>query len=183
MVSIKGFHSPRLKAFFYFTISALNFLLKAVKPNGIVFAFFAGNQFFIPMKTLVILMLGFCSFTALAQNKGEKVYVEAESTNQNVKEIIEDFKGRLTEWGYWTVTDKKANADFSIRITAETSRGVTATSWGGTSVAGSVELFDRKGKPIWLSDTYKSSPNGSNGFNSKKAVVKKLINALKKKYK
>lgn len=135
------------------------------------------------MRAVLTLLLVSFFTLAFAQSKGDKIYVENDTKNENVKEIITEFKNRLTDWGHWNVVSSKASADYIVKVNAQTSKGVRLTSWGGTSVDGSVELFDKQGKSVWLSDTYKSSPNGTNGFNSKRAVAKKLVNGLKKKYK
>ena len=76
----------------------------------------------------------------------------------------------------------KQQADFIIKLTIESSKGITATSWGGTSVATSARLYDKNNKELWESDTYRVSPNGTNGFNAKKASARKLVKAFKKKF-
>src|SRR5690606_39695554 len=54
------------------------------------------------------------------------------------------------------------------------------TSWGGTSYTLVAKLTNKSDEVLWESNTYKSSPNGTNGFNSGRAVVKKLMRDLNK---
>ncbi|MBE7178642.1 MAG: hypothetical protein INR69_19740 [Mucilaginibacter polytrichastri] len=112
--------------------------------------------------------------------KGQQVYVEMNSANENALEVKNTFTDGLKDWGYWTVVDDKSKAGLVIVLQAQASKGITATSWGGTSVAGNMLLLAGD-KTIWESDTFKSSPNGTNGFNSKKTVAKKMLRAVQKK--
>lgn len=115
-------------------------------------------------------------------SKGNKVFIENKSKNENALKAQQELEKRLKEWAYWNVVDQEAAADFKINMETSASKGITATSWGGTSFALIARIKDKKDQVIWESDTYKSSPNGTNGFNSGAAVVKKLIRDLKKKY-
>lgn len=114
--------------------------------------------------------------------KGKAVFVGNNSANDHAKQLQEDIVSRLKEWGYWKVADNKNDADFIMEIATETSKGITMTSWGGTSVMAKVKLNSKTGQTIWESDGFKSSPNGTNGFNGTKAVSKKIMRALKKKF-
>jgi len=51
-----------------------------------------------------------------------------------------------------------------------------------TSYALVAQLIDKGGEVFWESAQFKASPNGTNGFNAGNAVVRKLMRALKKKY-
>jgi len=115
-------------------------------------------------------------------SKGNKVFVENKSKNENAIKAQQELEKRLKEWDYWNVVSRESDANFKIHIETSASKGITATSWGGTSFTLAAKIKDKKGEVLWESDTYKSSPNGTNGFNSGAAVVKKLIRELKKKY-
>lgn len=115
--------------------------------------------------------------------KGNKVFVENKSKNENAIKTAEELKERLQEWAYWEVVSQKADADLVIDMEVTASKGMTLTSWGGTSYVLIAKLQDKEGAVLWESNAYKSSPNGTNGFNSGRAVVKKLMRDLKKKFK
>jgi len=115
--------------------------------------------------------------------KGNKVFVENKSKNENAIKTEEELVSRLKEWAYWNVVDREADADFKLQMETTASKGITATSWGGTSYALVGKLTNKNNEVLWESNTYKSSPNGTNGFNSSRAVVKKLMRDLNKKFK
>jgi len=115
--------------------------------------------------------------------KGNKVFVENKSKNENAIKTQEELVSRLKEWGYWTVVDREADADFKLNMETTVSKGMTAFSWGGTSYVLIAKLINKSDEVIWESNAYKSSPNGTNGFNSSRAVVKKLMRDLNKKFK
>jgi len=115
--------------------------------------------------------------------KGNKVFVKNPSKNENADKASEELINRLREWGYWQVVENEQEADLKIVMDTKASKGITATSWGGTSFELTAQLSDKDDQVQWESNTYKSSPNGTNGFNSGRAVVKKLIRDLKKKFK
>ncbi|WP_421826100.1 hypothetical protein [Larkinella sp.] len=138
------------------------------------------------MKIWICFLL-LVSSVALAQSgepfkKGNTVYIESLSKNENSQETHKAFVDQLQEWGYWKVTFDKSSADFIIKLNLEASKGITATSWGGTSMACSARFYDKSDALRWETDTYKASPNGTNGFNAKRAAVRKLVNAIEKKY-
>ncbi|RZL40844.1 MAG: hypothetical protein EOP00_26005 [Pedobacter sp.] len=135
------------------------------------------------MKNLTLFSL-FTLFvpTVIAQEKGAKIYIENPSKNENSIKVTDELKAKITEWGYWQVATNEATADYKINLTSSTSKGITLTSWGGTSYQLVAKIIDKKGTTTWESDAYKSSPNGTNGFNSGTAVVKKLMRDLKKKF-
>lgn len=114
---------------------------------------------------------------------GSKVFVENTSKNENAIKTTEELIQRLSEWGYWQVVPTAEAADFKINLDVTASKGITLTSWGGTSYVMTAKLTDKAGEVLWESNAYKSSPNGTNGFNSGRAVVKKLMRDLKKKFK
>ncbi|WP_113652588.1 hypothetical protein [Pedobacter namyangjuensis] len=135
------------------------------------------------MKYLFSLLLLTVFFSDInAQEKGSKIYIENPSKNDNAIKITEELKAKIGEWAYWSVVNTEAQADFKINLTSNTSKGITLTSWGGTSYQLIAKIIDKKGNTTWESNTYKSSPNGTNGFNSGTAVVKKLMRDLKKKF-
>ncbi|RZL37947.1 MAG: hypothetical protein EOO96_03945 [Pedobacter sp.] len=118
----------------------------------------------------------------IAQEKGSKIFIENPSKNENSIKITEELQAKITEWGFWQTTSNEAVADYKIKLTSSTSKGITLTSWGGTSYQLVAKILDKKGNTTWESDAYKSSPNGTNGFNYGTAVVKKLMRDLKKKF-
>lgn len=107
--------------------------------------------------------------------RGQKVYLTGDS-----KEIVEEIRQGLQEWGYWQVVSGADEADFKMNVLVSVSGGVTWTSWGGRSIGLTAVLT--KGEQRWNSPHYKASPNGSNSFNSQRAAVRKLVNGLKKQY-
>lgn len=137
------------------------------------------------MKKIIMLVCLLLPLLVKAQDnplaEGKSVYVEIASKNESANETKDAIISGLNEWKYWTVTEDKAAADLIAKLNIEASKGITATSWGGTSIAGQVTIRDKSGNVLWESDTFKSSPNGTNGFNAKKAVANKIIRALKKK--
>ena len=115
--------------------------------------------------------------------KGNKVFVENKSKSENAIRTQEELVSRLKEWAYWNVVDREIDADFKLQMETTASKGITATSWGGTSYTLVGKLTNKEDEVLWESNTYKSSPNGTNGFNSSRAVVKKLMRDLNKKFK
>lgn len=120
--------------------------------------------------------------TGQAVKKGDVIYLQSDSKNENAAEVKTQLLAKLNEWGYFTITDNKEEAAYIMKLNVEASKGITATSFGGTSIACSVAIITKGGELIWESDTYKSSPNGSNGFNAKKTAANKLARGLEKKY-
>lgn len=114
--------------------------------------------------------------------KGNKIFVENKSKNENAVKTTEELITRLNEWAYWPVVAKEEDAAIKMSVEISASKGITLTSWGGTSYILVAKLINKKGAVLWESNAYKSSPNGTNGFNSGRAVVKKLMRDLKKKF-
>jgi len=140
------------------------------------------------MKQLICMICLLLSMTiAFAQQimaaKGSKVYIENASKNENAIKTTDEVKQRVSEWGYWQVVHTPQEADFKLKLTISASKGITATSWGGTSYQLIAQIADKKNEVVWESNAYRASPNGTNGFNAGKAVAKKLMRDLKKKYK
>lgn len=141
------------------------------------------------MKRYMLLLVLFLAVMHVAAQdkgvfaKGNKIYVENPSKNENAEKASEELVSRLKEWGYWQVVDNQQEADLKIVMDTKASKGITATSWGGTSFELTAQLTDQNDDVLWESNTYKSSPNGTNGFNSGRAVVKKLMRDLNKKFK
>ncbi|MBD2752236.1 hypothetical protein [Spirosoma validum] len=139
------------------------------------------------MKTLIYLLLFVTSATFSQSDelfkKGNTAYVESSSKNENVQETANAFVENLREWGYWKLVSDSQSADFIIKLDVEASKGITATSWGGTSIASAAKFYDKNNTVLWESDTYRVSPNGTNGFNAKKASARKLVKAIEKKFK
>ena len=138
-------------------------------------------------KIILSLMLStlacFCySQSTEAIKKGNSVFVEGDYANDEVKKLKENLLTRLEEWGYWKISGDKKNADFIMEVAANSSKGITLTSWGGTTVMARIKLKSKTGDTIWESDGIKSSPNGGNGFNSANSVSKKILRLLKKKF-
>lgn len=116
------------------------------------------------------------------QEQKENLFIEVNSKNEQVLKTADELSERLKEWNYWHLVSAPEQSDLQMRVHIEASKGITATSWGGTSYALSAKIIDQKGEVLWESTTYKASPNGTNGFNAGKAVLKKLMRDLKKKY-
>jgi len=140
------------------------------------------------VRYLIAISLLLITFNLSAQEntlfaKGNKVFVENKSKNENAIKTKEELVSRLKEWAYWNVVDREADADFKLQMETTASKGITATSWGGTSYTLVAKLTNKTDEVLWESNTYKSSPNGTNGFNSSRAVVKKLMRDLNKKFK
>jgi len=141
------------------------------------------------MRKYMLLLIMFLTVLQVAAQdnaifeKGNKVFVKNPSKNENADKASEELINRLREWGYWQVVENEQEADLKIVMDTKASKGITATSWGGTSFELTAQLSDKDDQVQWESNTYKSSPNGTNGFNSGRAVVKKLIRDLKKKFK
>ncbi len=137
------------------------------------------------MKLIPLLALILCCHTLMAQKesleKGKKVYVAAGSSD-DAQKVAAYTREKLSDWGYWKVADTKKEADFVLRLEIGTHGGVTWTSWGGKSVQVMATMETRDGKNIWQSKRYKSSPNGSNHFNSANASVNKLIKGLRTEF-
>jgi len=114
--------------------------------------------------------------------KGSRVYILQSKEKGDIAGVVNDFKEGLRDWGYWKIANSEKEADLLIDINADTHRGMTWTSWGGKSVSISATILSKDKETIWRSHTYKRSPNGSNGFNSGGAVVKKVIAEMKKEF-
>jgi hypothetical protein len=139
------------------------------------------------MKNLIFFLL-LVSSTVAAQpgdlfKKGNTVYLEPSSKNPNIQETEQAFLENLRESGTWTMVANKQQANYVIKLDVETSKGIRLTSWGGTSVDCRAKIYDKNDTVVWESDTYKASPNGTNGFNAKKAAARKLANAIERKIK
>lgn len=133
------------------------------------------------MKSIVLIALFQVAWIAgfaggdNAFGKGSSVYVESPD-----KELSQEVTAALRDWGYWSIAGSAGSADIVMRIEVKVSGGVTWTSWGGKSIALSAHLKSKSDS--WQSPFYKASPNGSNGFNSQKAAVRKLVGGLKKQF-
>ena len=114
--------------------------------------------------------------------QGAKLYVENTAKNEKAVKTTDEVKQRLEEWGYWQLVDRAADADYTLKLEVAATKGITATSWGGNSYELTAQMLDKKHDVIWESNTYRATPNGTNGFNAGKAVTKKLIRDLKKQY-
>ncbi|GAB3428938.1 hypothetical protein GCM10027516_35810 [Niabella aquatica] len=123
---------------------------------------------------------------SFAQNKeaqrGNRVYILQSKEKGDIGGVVNDFKEALRNWSYWKVVNSEKEADILIDVNIDTHRGVTWTSWGGKSVSISATVLSKEKETIWRSHTYKRSPNGSNGFNSGEAVVRKVIAEMKKAF-
>lgn len=137
------------------------------------------------MKLLqLLILLVFCNISLHAQKnleKGNKVYVEAGS-GEDAKKVASYASEQLSDWSYWKVVKNKKEADLILKLDINTHGGVTWTSWGGKSVQIMAIMETKDGKTLWQSKKYKSSPNGSNNFNSANASVNKLVKGLKNEF-
>ncbi len=133
------------------------------------------------MKSIILIALFQVAWVAALAGshdsfgKGSSVYVESPD-----KELSQEIVSALREWGYWNITGNAGSADIVMRVEVRVSGGVTWTSWGGKSIALSAHLKSKSDS--WQSPFYKASPNGSNGFNSQRAAVRKLVGGLKKEF-
>src|SRR5690606_28640021 len=88
-------------------------------------------------KYIICLSFLFISVGVLAQEslmaKSNKVFIENTSKNEKAIKMSQELENRLKEWAYWSVVDNKEDADFVINVEPTASKGITATSWGGTS--------------------------------------------------
>ncbi|MEP6464677.1 MAG: hypothetical protein ABJB05_00165 [Parafilimonas sp.] len=138
------------------------------------------------MKIILSVLLLATTFFSFAQDaalkKGNTVFVQQISANDNVKDYTNDFANELQDWGYWKITSSKDNADFIIDLNFDSHKGITLTSWGGESVMVSAKFHTKSGDKLFQTETYQASPNGSNGFNGGKSSIKKLIRGLKKHF-
>ncbi len=137
-------------------------------------------------KIMIIFMLlsvqiGFSQQATLTQ-KGRKVFVVGVSKSEGAVKTVDRLIDELKDWSYWEVTADKAEADFVLQVDVTASKGITATSWGGTSYALVAQLIDKEDQVFWESPQFRASPNGTNGFNAGNAVVKKLMRILRKNY-
>lgn len=137
------------------------------------------------MKRIPLLILIFCYNILPAQNgmpeKGKTVFIEAGSSD-DAKKIVSYTRDRLSDWGYWKLTNHKKEAGVVLKLEIRTHGGVTWTSWGGKSVEITATMESKDGETLWRSKRYKSSPNGANGFNAAEAAVNKLVKALKNEW-
>ncbi|MBD1423430.1 hypothetical protein [Sphingobacterium chuzhouense] len=142
------------------------------------------NSLFILMVFLFSLpYVGISQELATVTKKDSKVYVVGVSKNEDAINAADKLVDDLKDWSYWEVKSTKDEADFVLKVDIKTSKGVTLTSWGGTSYSLIAQITDKSGDVLWESSQYKASPNGTNGFNAANAVVKKFVRALKKKFK
>ncbi len=142
------------------------------------------NSLFILIVFLFSLpYVGISQELATVTKKDSKVYVVGVSKNEDAIKAADKLVDDLKDWSYWEVKSTKDEADFVLKVDIKTSKGVTLTSWGGTSYSLIAQITDKSGGVLWESSQYKASPNGTNGFNAANAVVKKFVRALKKKFK
>lgn len=136
--------------------------------------------------TVVFLSLPFVGISqesSMTLQKGSKVYVTGESKNEDSIKAVDKLVEELQDWSHWEIKSSEGEADFLLKADIKSSKGVTLTSWGGTSYTLTAQIIDKGGEVLWESSQYKASPNGTNGFNAGNAVVKKFMRALKKRFK
>lgn len=141
------------------------------------------NLFILVVILLSLPSMGISQASSTTPKEGSSVYVSGVSKNEDAINAADKLVGDLKEWAYWEVKSTKDEADFVLKVDIKTSKGVTLTSWGGTSYSLIAQIIDKSGDVLWESSEYKASPNGTNGFNAANAVVKKFVRALKKKFK
>lgn len=138
------------------------------------------------MKTvLVIMLMAFTGIVMAQENgirKGQFVYIQQTSSNNNIKDLKAELISELNNWGYWKITSSKEDADLIFDLQVDSHRGMTMTSWGGQTVIASAVLSDKNGTQRWRSEGFKASPNGSNNFNAGGAAVRKLVKGLRKSF-
>src|SRR5690606_10956297 len=141
------------------------------------------NVFMLTVVCLLLPYVGMSQDSSKVPQKGSKVYVIGESKNEDAMKAIDRLIDELKDWAYWEVKPTKDEADFVLKADIKASKGMTLTSWGGTSYTLTAQIIAKGGNDLWESAQYKASPNGTNGFNAGNAVVKKFMRALKKKFK
>ncbi len=141
------------------------------------------NLFILVIILLILPYIGVSQSALTTPEKSSKIYVAGVSKNEDAINAVDKLVDDLKDWSYWEVKSAKDEADFILKIDIKTSKGVTLTSWGGTSYSLIAQIIDKSGDILWESSQYKASPNGTNGFNAANAVVKKFMRALKKKFK
>ncbi|RZF58066.1 hypothetical protein [Sphingobacterium corticibacterium] len=139
------------------------------------------NLFVLVIILLILPHIGVSQSSLTTPKKGSKIYVAGVSKNEDAIQATDKLIGDLKDWSYWELKSIKDEADFILEVDIKTSKGVTLTSWGGTSYRLVAQIMDKGGDVLWESSEYKASPNGTNGFNAANAVVKKFMRALKKK--
>ncbi|MBZ4188354.1 hypothetical protein [Niabella beijingensis] len=136
------------------------------------------------IKVLVILLI-LLPAGAFAQEgrpeKGAAVYVVS-NKDAHANDVKKELEHQLKEWGYWTIAGSKKNTAGTLRLQVQTHRGMTAWSWGGVTVRASVALEDAAGEVLWTSKEYKANPNGTNGFNTARATVEKIIREMQRSF-
>ena len=137
------------------------------------------------MKRYLICMFLFSFSMAKAQEnlnvpQGSKIYVTTSSKNENAVNSVQHAIALLKDWAYWTIVESEKDAELTLNLGITASKGITLTSWGGTSYQLVGTILDKNKEVLWESNGYKASPNGTNGFNAGKSVAKKLVRDLKK---
>lgn len=120
------------------------------------------------MKVFLIIILTIFSSFSYAQKKGDKVFASCVCWDDDQYESV--FSQELANADIWTIVRKPSDADFIINIFA----------WWRPQVAGYVYesyaiIFDKKEDFIWKSDIYLGHQTVFNGYDSRKASIKKLI--------
>jgi len=141
------------------------------------------NLFILTVFLLSLPYVGMAQESDAALQKGSKVYVTGVSKNEDSMKATDKLIEDLKDWSYWEIKPTKDDADFVLKADIQTSKGVTLTSWGGTSYTLVAQITDKGDNVLWESSQYKASPNGTNGFNAANSVVNKFMRALKKKFK
>jgi hypothetical protein len=92
--------------------------------------------------------------------KGNKVFLESEVPNATIHAT-----NYIKDWGFWIVTDRRADADFILKF-------VLIKSW--PDYYGLAQFIDTKTNKIYY-QTKKVSTEWNMDFNSKRGVIDKIL--------
>ncbi|ANH81980.1 hypothetical protein A8C56_14275 [Niabella ginsenosidivorans] len=114
--------------------------------------------------------------------QGSKIYVSSVNKQEHAGTVKDEMIRQLEEWGYWKVVRSKKEADLVLDLNVQTHRGMTAWSWGGVTVRAAASIEDPSGETLWQSREYRANPNGTNGFNTAQATVRKIVGEMQKRF-
>lgn len=131
---------------------------------------------------LLLMLLSGLTYAQSDASRDRKVFVVSAGKGEHAADVNDEMVKQLKDWGYWKVTEKKSDADLLLYVNIQTHRGMTAWSWGGVTVRASASLQNKAGEELWTSKEYKTNPNGTNGFNTARATVGKIVKEMQKKF-
>src|SRR5690606_6741703 len=114
------------------------------------------NLFILTVFLLSLLYVVMAQESDAALHKGSKVYVIGVSKNEDSMKATDKLIEDLKDWSYWEIKPTKDDADFVLKADIQTSKGVTLTSWGGTSYTLVAQITDKGDNVLWESSQYKA---------------------------